>query len=51
MVDALLWRYALLSTLNARLLWFKYVKDLYVEDDDFGQVYKACENSTFDICF
>jgi hypothetical protein len=36
MVDTLLWRYAFLSTLNSRLLGFKYVKDLYVEDNDFG---------------
>ena len=36
MVDTLFWRYAFLSTLNSRLLGFKYVKDLYVKDDDFG---------------
>ena len=34
--------------LNTKLLGFEYVKDLYVEDIDFGQVYVACEHSVFD---
>jgi hypothetical protein len=49
MVDALSWRYVFLLTLNASLLGFEYVKYLY--DDDFNQVYKACENLTFDKFF
>jgi hypothetical protein len=24
------------------------MEDLYIDDDFFGQVYEACENSTFD---
>ena len=31
-VDALSRRYALVSTLNAKLLGFEYVKELYVND-------------------
>ena len=34
--DALSRRYALISTLNAKLLGFEYVKELYVNDDDFA---------------
>jgi len=50
MVDALalLWRYVLISTLNIKLLEFEYVKDLYIKDVHFGQVYIACEHPTFD---
>ena len=36
-------RYALISTLNAKLLGFEYVKELYVNDDDFASVFGACE--------
>ncbi|RVW82157.1 putative mitochondrial protein [Vitis vinifera] len=35
-VDALSRRYALVSTLNAKLLGFGYVKELYANDDDFA---------------
>ena len=34
MLDALSRRYALVSTLNAKLLGFEYVKELYTNDDD-----------------
>ena len=34
MADALSRRYALVSTLNAKLLGFEYVKELYANDDD-----------------
>ncbi|KAL6340737.1 hypothetical protein AAG906_022237 [Vitis piasezkii] len=34
--DALSRRYALVSTLNAKLLGFEYVKELYANDDDFA---------------
>jgi len=44
MVDVLLWRYALLSTLNAKLLGFEYVKKLYMNNDDFSNVFHVCEN-------
>uniref|UniRef100_A0A2N9F1F1 RNA-directed DNA polymerase n=1 Tax=Fagus sylvatica TaxID=28930 RepID=A0A2N9F1F1_FAGSY len=45
--DALSRRYALVSTLNAKLLGFEYVKELYVNDDDFASVYGACEKAAF----
>jgi hypothetical protein len=45
--DALSRRYALVSTLNAKLLGFEYVKELYVNDDDFASVYEACEKTAF----
>ena len=46
-VDALSIRYALVFTLNAKLLGFKYVKELYANDDDFASVYGACEKAVF----
>ncbi|XP_048236347.1 uncharacterized protein LOC125371405 [Ricinus communis] len=45
--DALSRRYALLSTLDAKLLGFEYIKDLYVDDADFGNVFNACEKVAF----
>ncbi|KAL6347243.1 hypothetical protein AAG906_013679 [Vitis piasezkii] len=39
--DALSRRYALVSTLNAKLLGFEYVKELYANDNDFASVYGA----------
>jgi hypothetical protein len=45
--DALSRRYALISTLNAKLLGFEYVKELYVNDDDFASVFAACEKAVF----
>jgi hypothetical protein len=45
--DALSRRYALVSTLNAKLLGFEYVKELYVNDDDFASVFGAYEKATF----
>ena len=45
--DALSQRYALVSTLNAKLLGFEYVKELYVNDDDFASVFGACEKVAF----
>jgi hypothetical protein len=45
--DTLSRRYALVSTLNAKLLGFEYVKELYANDDDFASVYGACEKETF----
>jgi hypothetical protein len=37
--DALSRRYALGSALNAKLLGFEYVKELYANDDDFASVW------------
>jgi hypothetical protein len=45
--DALSRRYALISTLNAKLLGFEYVKELCVNDDDFASVFAACEKAAF----
>ncbi|XP_030963718.1 uncharacterized protein LOC115984862 [Quercus lobata] len=45
--DALSRRYALVSTLNAKLLGFEYVKKLYANDDDFASMYGACEKVAF----
>lgn len=45
--DALSRRYALLSTLNTKLLGFEYIKDLYVNDPDFANVFSACEKASF----
>ena len=41
--DALSRRDAVVSTLNAKLLGFEYVKELYANDDDFASVYGAWE--------
>ena len=41
--NALLRRYALLSTLDAKLLGFEYIKDLYAQYSDFGDVFNECE--------
>ena len=47
MVDALSRRYTLLSTLEAKVLSFEYVKDLYENDNDFATLYGECETSVF----
>ena len=47
MADALSRRYALVSTLNAKLFGFEYVKELYVNDDDFASVFGAHEKAAF----
>ena len=56
--NALSRRYALLSTLDTKLLGFEYIKDLYAQDSDFGDVFNACEKVAFvsfigmmDFCF
>ncbi|KAG7527866.1 Retrotransposon gag domain, partial [Arabidopsis suecica] len=41
--DALSRRYTLLSTLEAKLLGFDQLKELYATDPDFANVYQACE--------
>ncbi|KAI3448670.1 hypothetical protein Pfo_005335 [Paulownia fortunei] len=40
--DALSRRYALLSTLDSKLLGFEYIKELYATDSDFGDLFKNC---------
>ncbi|PKI36927.1 hypothetical protein CRG98_042684 [Punica granatum] len=45
--DALSRRYVLISTLNAKFLGFEHLKELYMQDSDFGAIYSACENSAF----
>ena len=40
-------RYALISTLDVRLLGFEHIKDLYVSDHDFGECYVSCEKIAF----
>ncbi|KAF7839296.1 putative gag-pol polyprotein [Senna tora] len=41
-------RYALISTLSAKFLGFEQLKDLYMNDPDFGNVFGECENRPFD---
>ena len=48
MADALFRRYTFLSTLNAKLLGFEYIKELYVDDSDFANVFNACEKAAFE---
>ncbi|XP_037492363.1 uncharacterized protein LOC119369775 [Jatropha curcas] len=51
MADALSKRYALITTLNAKLLGFEHIKSLYVDDDDFGLIWSACEHGSFNKFF
>ncbi|KAF7832465.1 Transposon Ty3-I Gag-Pol polyprotein [Senna tora] len=46
--DALSRRYALISTLSAKFLGFEHLKELYMNDPDFGNVFGECENRPFD---
>ena len=48
MADALSRRYAIVSTLNAKLLGLKYVKELYANYDDFASVYGVREKAAFE---
>ena len=41
--DALSRRYALISTLDAKLLGFEHIKELYADDRDSSVEYQACE--------
>lgn len=38
-------RYALLSTLDAKLLGFEHIKELYPLDHDFSEEYSDCEKT------
>ncbi|XP_052880486.1 uncharacterized protein LOC128286808 [Gossypium arboreum] len=46
--DALSRRYTLLSTLESKLLGFSFLKELYANDVDFGEIYSACEHVAFE---
>ncbi|KAF7835592.1 putative gag-pol polyprotein [Senna tora] len=46
--DALSRRYDLISTLSAKFLGFEHLKELYMNDPDFGNVFGECENRPFD---
>ncbi|KAG8498147.1 hypothetical protein CXB51_006626 [Gossypium anomalum] len=46
--DALSRRYTLLSYLDSKLLGFFYLKKLYVNDNNFGNIFAACENGSFE---
>lgn len=46
--DALSCRYAILSTLNAKLSGFEFIKDMYTNDLNFDTIYNACEKVVFD---
>jgi hypothetical protein len=45
--DALSRRYVLLTSMSAKMLGFEYVKDMYADDADFSDVYKACDKTAF----
>ncbi|KAG8483069.1 hypothetical protein CXB51_021931 [Gossypium anomalum] len=49
--DALSWRYTLLTILDSKLLGFYHMKELYANDEDFGNIYAACENGSFEKFF
>ena len=44
--DALSRRYTLLTTLDAKLLGFEYLKDLYATDPDFGEIFNSLPRDT-----
>ena len=46
--DVLSRRYVLLNTMDAKLLSFKHIKELYAHDLDFINLYHAYETTTFD---
>ncbi|XP_043812189.1 uncharacterized protein LOC122723569, partial [Manihot esculenta] len=45
--DALSRRYALINVMSSKLLGFEHVKDLYINDVDFGNVFVACKHGAF----
>jgi len=50
-VDALSRRYFLLNTLNTKLLGFECIKELYLNDHDFGAIYDTCKVLVMDKYF
>ena len=49
--DALSRRYVLISTLDAKLLGFEHIKELYPLDQDFSNEYACCEKGDHDKFF
>ena len=49
--DALSRRYVLISTLDAKLLGFEHIKELYHLDQDFSEEYACCERAAHDKFF
>ena len=49
--DALSRRYVLISTLDAKLLGFEHIKELYPLDQDFSKEYVGCERTAHDKFF
>ena len=43
--DALSHKYVLISTLNAKLLGFEHIKELYVDDHDFSVEYQVVKRT------
>jgi hypothetical protein len=41
--DALSQMYVLLNNLNTKLLGFEYIKELYLDGNDFGSIYDECK--------
>ena len=39
-------RHSLLTALDAKLLGFELMKELYPNDVDFGEIYKSCTTAT-----
>ncbi|XP_052886928.1 uncharacterized protein LOC128295407, partial [Gossypium arboreum] len=46
--DALSRRYTLLSYLGSKILGFTLLKDSYVNDSDFGEIFVSCEKGPFE---
>ncbi|KAI4380918.1 hypothetical protein MLD38_007051 [Melastoma candidum] len=40
-------RYTLISTLDAKFLGFEHIKELYLHDHDFKEVFSECEKGSF----
>ncbi|KAI4320605.1 hypothetical protein MLD38_034066 [Melastoma candidum] len=45
--DALSRRYTLISTLDAKFLGFEHIKELYLHDHDFKEVFSECKKGSF----
>ncbi|XP_071905721.1 uncharacterized protein [Coffea arabica] len=45
--DALSRRYTLITNMSTKLLGFEHIKNMYAHDDDFSNVFQACEHATF----
>ena len=45
--DCLSRRYVLFSSLDARLLGFEQLKEIYEYDSDFGEIFRSCTKHSF----